>query len=138
MSTTLPDGIRDLLANRIDSFEKLEIVVALHAAPRTTLSIEEMCRRLKLTRDTVRQATMELRGASLVVLTSAGDVQLLPPSERDHAILEQLVRLYDEDRFTVVKAMGEIALDRIRGMASRAFADAFVIRKKPPKDGNDG
>lgn len=132
----LPEPISELLENRIDSFEKLELIVALHEAPRTTMSVEELCRALKLPRDAIREAAVELRGVSLVVLTSRGDVQLLPPSNREHAAVTELVRIYRDDRLAVVKAMGEIALARIRNLASRAFADAFVIRKK--RDDEDG
>jgi len=136
--TKLPDGVRELLASRIDSFEKLEVVVALHAAPRTTMTMDELCRALKLPRDSIRQAAMELRAVALVDLTSRGEVQLLPPTARDQQAVGELIRLYTEDRIVLVKTLGEIAVERIRGMASRAFADAFVLRKKPPKDGDDG
>ena len=102
------------------------------------MSIDELCGALNLSRQVVRQAAADLRRAWLVELTTQGDVQLLPPTSRDHAAVKQLVQLYADDRLTVVKAMGEIALDRIRNMASRAFADAFVIRRKSPKDGEDG
>ena len=134
----LPGGIDELLTNRIDSFEKLELVVALHAAPRMAMPIDELCRALKLPTAVVRQAALELRSASLVQMTSSGDVQLLPPTSRDHALVSELVQLYQDERLGVVKAMGEIAVARIRGMASRVFADAFVIRKKPPEGGDDG
>jgi hypothetical protein len=138
LSTKLPDGVSELLTNRVDSFEKLEIIVALHAAPRTTMPIDELCRALHLSREDVREATTDLRVASLVAVSSAGEVQLLLPSSRDHAAVTELVQIYNEDRLAVVKAMGEIAVNRIRGMTARAFADAFVIRKKPLKDGEDG
>ena len=138
LSTKLPADVAELLANRIDSFEKLELVVALYAAPRATMSIDALVTALSLSREDVRRAASELREASLIDLASRGEVQLLPPTERDHAAVSELVRLYQEDRFAVVKAMGEIAVSRIRNMASRAFADAFIIRKKPPKDDEDG
>lgn len=138
MSSKLPDALTELLASRIDSFEKLELIVALQAAPRNTMSVDALCRQLKLSRDDIRQAAVELRTASLVALTSTGEVQLLPPTNHDHAAIAELVRVYEEDRLAVLKYMGEIALGRIRNMASRVFADAFVIRKKPPTDGEDG
>ena len=138
MSSKLPDAVAELLASRVNSFEKLELIVTLHAAPRNTMSIETLCRHLKLSKDDVRRAAIELRSASLVALTSTGDVQLLPPTNHDHAAVAELVRTYQDDRLAVVTRMGEIALGRIRTMASKAFADAFVIRKKPPKDGEDG
>lgn len=133
MSAVLPDGVGELLT-RVDSFEKLELVVALYGAPRSTMTVDELSQLLKISRDETRRTALELRGASLVVLTSSGAVQLLPPTTRDLELVGKLVALYDQDRLAVVKAMGQIAVDRIRNMASRAFAEAFVIRKKAGDD----
>jgi DNA-binding GntR family transcriptional regulator len=119
-----------LLATRVDSFEKLELIVALHAAPRSTLSIDALARQLRLPREVVREAAVALRAATLVELTSDGEVQLLPVTNRDHEAVAELVRVYKEDRIAVVTEMGEIALDRIRNLASRAFSDAFDTRRK--------
>lgn len=140
MSSDLPPRVYELLSTRIDSFEKLELVAALAAAPRSTLSVDELARMLNLGRDEIRHLAMELRAASLVQLTSNGEVQLLPPTSADHATVQELVTLYRDDRFTVVKTMGEISLARIRSLASRAFADAFIIGRAPkkrPKDETD-
>lgn len=136
MSSNDSGDLDELLTNRVDSFEKLEIILALRAAPHATLSITDLCSAVKLPRDTVRQAVNELRDASLVDLAS-GDVKLVPPTSRDHAVVSELVRMYQDDRLAIVKKLSEVALNRIRNMASRAFADAFVIRKKR-KDEEDG
>lgn len=137
MTPDLPRPVHELLSTRIDSFEKLELVATLAQAPRSTQSVDELARALKLTRDEVRQIAMDLRDASLVQLTSNGEVQLLPPTSRDHAAVQDLINLYRDDRFTVVKTMGEISLARIRNLASRAFADAFIIGRTPKKGEHD-
>lgn len=136
--TSLPAGIRELLTNRIDSFEKLEIVITLSKAQRTTMTMDELSRTLKTPRDAIRQAVMELRAVALVDLTSRGEVQLMPPTTRDEQVIADLVKLHDDDRFVLVKALGEIAMERLRGMTSRVFADAFLFRRKSPKDDADG
>lgn len=123
MDSKLPDGVRDLLTHRIDSFEKLEIVLALRDK---SASIETLARSLGLAPEDVRDAARELRSVSLVDISRNGDVALVP---HDH--VEALAKAYADDRFTVIKVMGEIAMGRIRGMAAQVFADAFVIRKKP-------
>ncbi len=138
MRTKLPASVTELLTTRIDSFEKLELVVALHEAPRTTLSTEALVSALGLSRATVRQTAEELNAGALVDLGSNGEIQLLPPTNRERDAVAELVRIYREDRVTVVTALGEIAVDRIRNMASRVFADAFVIRKKPRGNGDNG
>ena len=137
MSSELSPTIHELLSTRIDSFEKLELVATLANAPGSTRSVDDLARELKLGRDEIRQLARELRAASLVELTSNGEIQLLPPTSGDHAAVQELVSLYRDDRFTVVKTMGEISLARIRSLASRAFADAFIIGRRPKKGGQD-
>jgi hypothetical protein len=124
----LPDGVRDLLTHRIDSFEKLEIVLALRRTTEGPWSIEKLATSLGLPPEDVRDATRELRSVSLVDVNRSGDVQL---GQNNHAVIDALARAYDDDRFHVIKVMGEIAMGRIRSMAAQVFADAFVIRKKP-------
>jgi hypothetical protein len=52
------------------------------------------------------------------------------------AAIDELARLYEEDRLLVVTSMVAISMDRIRGMAARTFADSFQFRKtKEPDDG---
>lgn len=138
MNNELPDHLFELLERRVDTFEKLEVLVALHGEPRATSSVEALCRMLKLPRDVIREAVMELRSSSLVELTSRGEVQLLPPSQKDAASVAELVAMYRDDRMVIVRTIGEIAMMRVRSMTAKVFADAFVIRKKPPKDGEDG
>jgi DNA-binding GntR family transcriptional regulator len=127
--------VRELLATRIDTFEKLELIVALHAGPRATMSLADLAAAMKVSQEVVREAALGLRASALVELTR-DVVQLLPPTSREYAAVEDLVRVYHEDRLTVVKTLGEIAMQRIRNMASRAFADAFVLRKRTKDDGD--
>lgn len=138
MISKIPDGVRELLTHRIDSFEKLDIILALCKLDRRSSSIDHLATSLGLTPETVRDAAREMRSVSLIAVSSSGELQLLPPSSRDHAAVEELARIYEDDSFTVIKAMGEIAMGRIRNMAAGIFADAFLIRKKPPKGGNRG
>jgi Mn-dependent DtxR family transcriptional regulator len=133
VDSKLPDGVRELLTHRIDSFEKLEIVLALRRP--NTWSIANLAESLGLALEDVRDATRELRSVSLVELNRTGDVQLVPHGQ---GAIEALAKAYADDRFTVIRIMGEIAMGRIRHMAAQVFADAFVLRKKPPKSDHDG
>ena len=122
-------NVRSLLENGVNTFEKLELIILLHGAPRTVMSLAELTRRLGLESEVVRLAAAELRDAALVELSSTGELQLLPPTSRDYEAVNELVRLYEDDRLTIVKAIGEIAMGRIRTLASQAFGEAFVVRK---------
>ena len=137
MNENLPDGVIALLNSRIDSFEKLEVVVALHRAPGSRLRVDELCKALTLPRETIKQVTIELRTGMLCELTSDDEVRLVPLTEHERATVAELVKLYTEDRFAVVRALGQLAVERIRSLASRTFATAFIIRrdKKKPDDG---
>jgi len=119
----IPPEVVELLRGRIDSFEKLELVVALHRAPAQTISVEAASRQLHLPRDVVRQVVQELRAASLVFHGRNGEIQLLPPTERDRTSLLALVRTYDENRLAIVKTLNAKAMDRIRDLATFAFTD---------------
>lgn len=136
MNTDLPPNVRRLLQNGIDTFEKLELVIMLRGAPRSVMSVSELAAGLKLERPVVRRAALELRAIALVDVTADDEVRLVAPTSRDFDSITELARLYQDDRLAVVKTLGEIAMERIRNMASQAFADAFVIRKKPRGDGD--
>ena len=129
MTVDVPAPLLELLSSKVNSFEKLELVVALHAAPQSTSTIDVLSKRLGYSREALYEAAVELRSASLVMFTS-NEVQLAPPTDRERETLAKLVAAYENDRVAIIKALGEVALARIRNMASTVFADAFVIRKK--------
>jgi hypothetical protein len=106
-----------MLASRIDSFEKLEIVVALHRASHTTSTIDALALQLDQPRQTVREAALELQAGALVIVRSSGELQLLPLTAPDREAIAELVEIYETDRIGIVKALGEIGIDRLRTMA---------------------
>lgn len=118
----------------MDSLEKLEIVVALHRAPAGTSSPAALAATLQLEPELAAVAIADLARANVV--ESAGGLTRLVRAGEDGAAIDELVALYDQDRLMIMRAMSTIALEKIRGMAARAFADAFHFRKK--KDGEDG
>jgi hypothetical protein len=128
MSAAVPTVVRQLLEHRIDSFEKLELVMRLRSAPHAMLSVPELANVLRIPRDIVRQLVVELRATSLVDLTSRGQVHLLPPSAADEAAVEALATLYRHDPARVFSLVSEIAMDRIRKMAAQAFGGALKTK----------
>lgn len=132
--TELPARLRELLETRIDSFEKLELVLVLHRAPDRTLAVPELADKLHLPREVARRLSIELRGAGLVEFTYRGQVQLYPPSSRDDELVEEVIRLYRSDPIQIMRLLSDIALRRIRTLASQAFADAFDLGRKGEDD----
>jgi predicted transcriptional regulator len=129
VSVTRPSAaVRQVLEEYIDSFEKLEIALALHRAPARTLSIPELAAEVQLAEGLVERTVEELRGAGLVEV-AGGLVRLAAEwgGGAGEAAVTELAELYDEDRVLVVRTLSELAVEKIRGMAARTFAE---LRKK--------
>ncbi len=122
-----------LLDERIDCFEKLELVVLLYRAPSRGLSLQDLAVSLALDRSDVRRLGNELNGVVKVLRT--GELRLEPNNPDDGQLLDELTRTYDTDKIALVKAIAEASMNRLRNLAGRAFADAFVLRK--PSGGDD-
>lgn len=122
----------DLAVEVLDSFEKLEVVLALHRAT-TPLSQAQLVSQLGLESDQIVDAMQGLVASGAVAGGSAG--YRLADEGPWTAHLRALADLHKTDRMTVVTAMSNAALERMRARAARAFADAFVIRSK--KKGED-
>ena len=122
----LDPDVRRLLETELDSFEKLELLARIRATASG----------LELADPVFDNAAM--RG-TLDELVSAGFVEkrgrtcVLGPRGAEAAVVS-LLSLYDADRMVVVGELSSLALERIRSMASRAFANAFVLRKKRGDD----
>jgi hypothetical protein len=125
---------RRLLDGKLDSFEKLELSIALYRAPAHSLSLSELSTKLQLSIHIVDRGIDELARAGIV--QAAGGLARLTIDAQDLPALDEIAAFYDEDRLLVVRTLTEIAMDRIRGMAARAFADAFQLRKKKEEDGD--
>lgn len=128
-------ALRRMLERRLDSFEKLEIALALRDAEGHELTVEQLARELQVGSDVLRRLVTALVSSGLVQQVDADGVKLAA-TESELVVLEEASRLYMEDRTEIVGLFSSIALDRIRGMAARSFADAFRIGKK--KDGDNG
>ncbi len=126
--------LRRLLEAPLDTFEKLEICMVLWTAAARTQSPRELAARVQLPIDLVEHALADLVAAHFVEL-AGGLARLTVPADLVPDV-QALVELYATDRLTIVRTLSELAMDRVRSMAARAFADAFQIRKK--REGDDG
>lgn len=133
---SLSAAAQSALAEVIDSFEKLELVVLLHrpaAGPRTTA---ELARRLSLSPEVITEA-LRAMATDGVVCGDGDSGWLLDPGGKWLDSVSALVTEYEDDRLLVLDALTRLALRRIRGQAAQVFADAFLIRqtKKGKPDG---
>jgi len=126
-------AIRRLLFAPLDSFEKLEVVVALYRASAHTSSVAALAKLCELSPDITSRTIDELARAGFV--EGAEGLTRLTAGTEDLAAIGELVAVYDDDRIVIVRALSEISMDKIRRMAARTFADAFNLRKKREDDG---
>jgi hypothetical protein len=131
----LSDRVHALLWGPVDSFEKLEVVLALHGAQGASLTLEMLVVRAPLTREQVERAVAELVTARVVERTATDAWRV---NDGAAAAIEELARAWDAARPTVLKAMTDRALGNIRASAARAFADAFRWRKRGENGDDDG
>ena len=129
----LEDGLRALLETTLDSFEKLEIVRTLLASGRamSQSQLEDGC---GLSSELIEDALPGLLRARLVERDVVDRGIRLGIASQDPRFVA-LMQLYNEDRAGVLAVLSSAVMQRLRSMAARAFADAFVIRKKRDGDG---
>lgn len=124
----LTAAARRLLDVMLNSFEKLEITIALHRTASHASSVSELSTKLGLASHIVERGVDELVRAGAVQLVDG--VARLTLDAKDIPAMDEIAVIYDDDRLLVVRTLTEISMDKIRGMAARAFADAFQLRRK--------
>ena|SRR5665647_975994 len=128
----LSAALRALLDAKLDTLEKLEIALALRGAG--ALTIEMLARQLQVGPDALGQVAAEMARAKVVTITT--DVVTLVLDDAGARLVDEASDVYKQNRPELMRAFSTIAMDRIRRMAARTFADAFQLRKK--KDGDHG
>ncbi|MBA3817263.1 MAG: hypothetical protein H0X17_00085 [Deltaproteobacteria bacterium] len=108
-------------------------MLALHRAPHQRSSVKDLAHSLDLDGGDVRAMVSELAAAGLVDQVK-DEVALAPKTVEDRTSVTELVAVSGADRIAIVMAIAESSMNRLRNLAGRAFADAFVIRKKPGGD----
>lgn len=123
--------LQAFLETRLDTLEKLELALAL-LDPQHDTTIAGLARELQIGHDVLFQLANDVARTKLVAVED-GIVKLVATPE-ERAFLDQAARLYEHDRRFVMGLMSKIAMDQIRRMAARSFADAFDLRKKKKDD----
>ncbi len=127
MSSILSPELHALLESKLDTFEKLEVVLSLSAAGRP-LTIGELAHELQVGRDVLQRVADSVVDTGIIVRSD--DEAFSLHSGRWDAAIAEAARLHASQPQLLMRAMTRIAMERIRGMSARTFADAFRIRKK--------
>lgn len=132
----LTAAAQDVLRERIESFEELEILLLLRAERSRAWSAEEAAQWLEVTAGVATQLLEKLRARDLVEVRESEGARSyfygagMP--ELDAAVAE-IARGYEANRHEIMRLMSANAIERVRTSAMRAFADAFLWGRK--KDG---
>lgn len=130
LAQDLAPAVRRLLDDAVNTLEKLELVIRLYRARERRLTIGKLQRELELDRDDFRRSVAELTQAALIHRYGRDTIELLLHGAEDEAVMRELAAIYDSDKTRLIIAISEISMHRLRNLAGKAFADAFVIRKK--------
>lgn len=136
----LPNLVRDLLSERVATFEQLEILLLLRTHPGRTWTARELAREVKLHEEAVVEALAALVNGTLVRRQEGSGKPLfsyLPTSSELERACDALAEAYEQQRLDVMNFMSTKAIERVRGAAARRLADAFRFRSsdKGTKDG---
>lgn len=139
---SLPESVRALLRERIESYEELETLLALERLRGTSKTADELTAVVRVNAQLIERALRALETRSLIerrVSTGGTDVAGPPGLERQYCYapasgeldnaVRALAKAYAEQPIPIIKLMSENAIQRMRTGAARAFADAFILRK---------
>ena len=131
-ASELPTDVVDFLARHIDSVEQLETLLLLHREPERMWNATEVARALYSRPESVgrRMAALHLQGLLAVSEEEPEPCfRYAPDTPETDAVLGRLADAYRERRTRIVTLIASRPMDNVR-----AFADAFRIRKDPPKE----
>lgn len=127
----LPEGVRRLIADSIDSVEQLEILLLLLQHPERTWTAETVARELRVSSLSAGDRLEDLaRDALLARVKSGEEYRYAPGSAALDEAVRGLATAYTERRVTVINLIFSKPVDKIR-----TFADAFRLRKKEDDNG---
>ena len=116
-----------LLDEKLDTFEKLELVLALRSAVKP-MPLADLAVQLQVGREALGRVADQVVAAGILEVVSEDALRLRQnPWDRQ---LAEAAHVFASEPHKLARAFTRIAMGRIRGMAARTFADAFRVRKK--------
>jgi hypothetical protein len=132
--TKLPDGVRRLLLGPIDSYEKLDLILALRQADAAAQRLDSLETRSGAPATVLTRALDELVAAGVVV-QRASEWMFAPGCDRP--AIDLLAEAWSSNRMAVLNVMTQRSIERIRASAASTFADAFTFRRRSEKQRGD-
>lgn len=117
--------------SHIDSIEKLETLLLLHASPEQLWTAPAVARELRITEASASARLAELKAGKLLVAERGTPVayRYSPASAEDVRAVGELAATYAQRRVSVITFIFSKPLARVRG-----FADAFLLKQDRDED----
>lgn len=112
-------GLHRLLERKLDTYEKLEVVVLLFRG--TEARVQDLARELQIGEEVLRRVVADLSRAGLVDVE--GDRLRLTASPDELPFVKEGAELYASDRGNVFSLLSAIGMDRIRSLAKKDEGD---------------
>jgi hypothetical protein len=128
----LPEEVRRLIAENIDSVEQLEILLLLFQHPDRSWNAETVARELRISPISAGERLEDLTYDGFVSRADGSEAgyRYGPESPELDAAVRGLATAYPTRRVTVINLIFSKPVDKIR-----TFADAFRLRKKGDDNG---
>jgi hypothetical protein len=127
------DALRELLRQHVDSHEKLDIVLWLRRCPEPA-GVAALQHALGLPRTTVRDVLHDLIRMGLVAHPAPELFAYAPVHEHLGRAVDELALAVETDPIPILRRLSANAIDRVRGSAAEAFAEAFMWSTRKPDD----
>lgn len=120
----LPEDLRDLLREHIESIDQLEALALLRREAPRAWSADDVAATLRLPAPAASAALQHLCTAGLVALATPGAAEFSyrPLSAELRERVERLLQLYGVERAAVLRVLSRNAIARLRAGALSAFA----------------
>jgi hypothetical protein len=128
----LPEDVRALLHEHIESYEHLETLLLLRRERYEQWTSEGLAARLHVRPELIEAALASLKASGLVEATAVVPERFTyrPASSGLEAAVGRLEREYAERPILIIQLMSANAIERLRTAALHTFADSFVLNKK--------
>lgn len=130
-NSAVSDRVRAFLRDKIHNYEQLDVLLFLHARHQQSCSAPEVAAALHIADELVATALSELVNRGLVEIPeSAAARYRLGFGDELRRLVDLVAQAHSEHYVLVVRLMSANAIERMRGAAGRAFADAFRIGRE--------
>ena len=126
----VPTEVREFLAERIETYEHLEIALLFGREPAVVHSVDTISTALRLPAAVIDETLERFTTAELLARSegpTGGGYACRPETV---ATLVALAEAYERNRAAIMQLMTTNALNRLRTAALRAFSSAFLLGRK--------